>query len=270
MKLSVSTLGCPEWNLETIAARCSAFGYAGVELRGVGPDIDLTQSPYFATQAACERSKRMLADVGLTICSVDSSTTLGADSEATWTEQWAHGQQMIDLAVTLDAPLMRVFGGDGPPARTAERLRELGEYTASVSENVVVVLETHDSYSTGAQVAQVLSLADHPRVAALWDLHHPYRQGEQPAATWDAIGPWVRHLHVKDSIPGGSYCLLGEGDIPVRAMLRLLRRNGYDGWLSLEWEKRWHPGLADPEIAFPQYAETLRQYLAEMETEAAA
>ena len=110
----------------------------------------------------------------------------------------------------------------------------------------------------------MLRLAPHPRAGALWDLHHPFRQGEAPEQTWAAMGPYVRQTHVKDSVPGGTYCLLGDGDIPINPMLALLVQGGYDGWINLEWEKRWVPGLADPEVAFPQYAQTLRQYLAEL------
>jgi hypothetical protein len=36
-------------------------------------------------------------------------------------------------------------------------------------------------------------------------------------------------------------------------------------WLSLEWEKRWHPDIAEPEVAFPQYAALLREYLRNLE-----
>jgi len=36
---------------------------------------------------------------------------------------------------------------------------------------------------------------------------------------------------------------------------------GYTGYLSLEWEKRWHPEIPDPEIAFPQYMERMREFL---------
>jgi hypothetical protein len=28
--------------------------------------------------------------------------------------------------------------------------------------------------------------------------------------------------------------------------------SGYDEYLSLEWEKQWHPEIAEPEIALPQ------------------
>jgi hypothetical protein len=40
---------------------------------------------------------------------------------------------------------------------------------------------------------------------------------------------------------------------------------GYCGWLSVEWEKKWHPDLAEPEVALPQHAEKLRSCLASLE-----
>jgi sugar phosphate isomerase/epimerase len=54
---------------------------------------------------------------------------------------------------------------------------------------------------------------------------------------------------------------LGEGDIPVEEGLRSLDTIGYDGCISVEWEKKWHPEIAEPEIAFPQYMRVLRTYV---------
>ena len=50
-----------------------------------------------------------------------------------------------------------------------------------------------------------------------------------------------------------SYCLFGEGEFPVIDCLRELAAIGYSGWYSLEWEKAWHPELAEPELALPQF-----------------
>ncbi len=271
MKIGVSTLGCPDWTLGEILSRGKAYGYDGIEWRGLGPDLDLTQSPAFATPAAIAQTRQAHADAGLEICGLDSSARLADVDPATWGENKDHAERMIDLAAALGAPTVRIFGGDGPEgepravtaSRVADRLRLLGDYAAQTQAGVCVVLETHDAFSTGAQVAEALRLCPHPQVGALWDLHHPYRQGETPTETWDALGPYVRQTHVKDSHPGGTYCLLGEGDIPIMEMLHLLKGGGYDGWINLEWEKRWIPSLADPEVAFPQYAQVLRQYLAE-------
>jgi sugar phosphate isomerase/epimerase len=125
---------------------------------------------------------------------------------------------------------------------------------------VTVVLETHDAFSTGSQVGALLRRADHPAVGALWDLHHPYREGEAPEETVQVLAPFLRHTHVKDS-RDGRYALMGEGDVPLGAMIRLLRARDYDGWISVEWEKRWHPEIADPEEVLPQYARGLRELM---------
>ena len=37
-------------------------------------------------------------------------------------------------------------------------------------------------------------------------------------------------------------------------------RYGYDGYLSLEWEKQWHPEIAEPEIALLQAVPLLRRF----------
>ena len=267
MKLGASTLGCPDWTLDEILDRLPGYGYEGVELRGLGPDLDLTQSPAFAVSAV-EETRRRFADAGLAVCGLDTSCSFTDPEPAARARNLDEGRRAIDLAAALGAPTIRVFGGGiGAEAerseavkRVASALVELGDYAAAAG-TVRVVLETHDAFSTGVQVAEVLGQASHPRVRALWDLHHPFRQGEAPEETFRALGPYVEQAHVKDSKPGGTYCLLGEGDIPVLSMLRLLKHGGYEGWINLEWEKRWIPGLADPAIAFPQYATRLRAYL---------
>jgi hypothetical protein len=42
----------------------------------------------------------------------------------------------------------------------------------------------------------------------------------------------------------------------------VLAKGGYRGYYCLEWEKRWHPEIEEPEIAFPHYAKVMREYLA--------
>ena len=272
MKIGVSTLGCPQWTLEEILTRLPAYGYEGVELRGIGPDLDLPQAPAFQTPAAAEKTRQRFSDASLAICSVDTSCNFTSADAAVRAENVAQGRKALDLAAAIQSPAVRVFGGSVAPGSSyadavewvADCLSQLGEHAGQYGGAVRVVLETHDAFSTGVCLAEVLSRADSPLVGALWDLHHPFRQGETPAETFAALAPYVKQVHVKDSVPGGTYCLLGDGDIPVFEMLRLLHTGGYDGWINLEWEKRWAPQLAEPEVAFPQYAVRLREYLASL------
>jgi glucosamine-6-phosphate deaminase len=47
--------------------------------------------------------------------------------------------------------------------------------------------------------------------------------------------------------------LPGEGDVPAARVLARLARDGYAGFVSFEWEKRWHPEIAEPEVALPSF-----------------
>ena len=52
---------------------------------------------------------------------------------------------------------------------------------------------------------------------------------------------------------------MGEGDIPWKPILHQLDVDGFDGYYTLEWEKRWHDYLPGPEVAFPQFVRWMRE-----------
>ena len=176
----------------------------------------------------------------------------------------------------------------------ADGLRALGDHAQSATPSVRVVMETHGDFSDSILAAELFELVPHPAVGLLWDTHHPWRfHGEPLDETWRRLGSRVWHTHWKDSatnptprpsLVNGSasgsagaiaaaekarqlmsghrdaeYVLFGEGDFPAAECLRLLLEGGYNGWFSLEWEKAWHPELADPEIALPQFPPRFRQ-----------
>lgn len=248
--IAFSTLGCPSWDLDTILRAAVDFGYDALELRGHLDQMDLPQAAPFTPENRAQ-TRRRIADAGLRVCCVGSSGVVAQGN-------LEHVRAHCALARDLDCPLVRVFGGERTD-RSAANLRAFGD--AAVDAGVALVLETHDAFSTGATVAALLAEADHPAVFSLWDLHHPYRQGEAPAETLAHLLPTLRHVHIKDS-RDGVYTLPDEGDVPLAAMLADLRAHGYDGVVSVEWEKRWHPELPDPEVALPAYAAFLKAHLA--------
>jgi hypothetical protein len=50
--------------------------------------------------------------------------------------------------------------------------------------------------------------------------------------------------------------------VPVQGQVKVLAGAGYRGYYCFEWEKKWHPEIAEPEVAFPHYAKTMAGYLA--------
>ena len=56
--------------------------------------------------------------------------------------------------------------------------------------------------------------------------------------------------------------VVGDGVLDWTDILRRLREVGYDGYLSLEYEYRWHPDdLPDPAEGFARSARALRDIL---------
>jgi hypothetical protein len=55
--------------------------------------------------------------------------------------------------------------------------------------------------------------------------------------------------------------LTGTGTVPVRRQVEALQKIRYRGFYSFEWEKRWHPEIEEPEVAFAQYATVVSGYL---------
>src|SRR5437016_182983 len=182
MKLAFSTLGCPEWDLDRIITAAREWGYDGVEWRGYQDEMELPRAPIF-TAAARNETRRRFQDSALEFVCLGSSVRLSDPASERRERERSAFAAYAELARFLGCGLVRVFGGNLPSGVEREAalpemagfLRELGEIAAD--QGVTVALETHDAFSTGAQVAELLRRADHPSVGALWDLHHPYRQG---------------------------------------------------------------------------------------------
>ena len=94
----------------------------------------------------------------------------------------------------------------------------------------------------------------------IWDVAHSDRGcGDDFLPFYEALRPLIRHVHIKDHIRGGGLCPVGQGDIPLEAIIAALEADGYDGCYELEWEKKWHPELDDPDTVFPAYVQWMKE-----------
>jgi len=270
--ISFSTLGCPKWDWKTILKNASQWGYAGVELRGIEAELDLTKRPEFNGS----RLKQSLADLkalDLHLSDLGASTRLHEFDPVKRKEQLDEAKRFIDVAHQLRCPYVRVFGdkiaADRPREDTISQviagLRELGEYARG--SQVTVILESHGDFYDSPTLLRVMKGAQMPTVGLLWDAYHTCTAGkESPQTTFEQLGSYMRHTHLKDSKPIGGreqYVLTGTGTVPVRETVRVLVAGGYKGYYNFEWEKLWQPEIDEPEIAIPHFAKVIREYLTE-------
>ncbi|HXO60697.1 MAG TPA: sugar phosphate isomerase/epimerase family protein [Candidatus Acidoferrales bacterium] len=266
--LAFSTLGCPAWTWPQILDFAEQYGFAAVELRGLLGDMNLPARPEFAADKI-PAAKRDVAAHGLKIASVSSSAEMHVADPQKRAQQLSDARKFIDLAAALGAPYVRVFGNkiEGPReeviARVSSGLHELGEYARP--RNVTVIIESHGDFTDSPTLKEVLMRADSEGVALLWDAHHTFAAShEEPEFTVAQLGKWIRHTHLKDSVPEGKdrhYVLTGKGDVPVKRQVEALVKINYTGFYCFEWEKVWHPDLLEPEVAFPNYVKVVSEYL---------
>lgn len=268
--LAYSTLGCPDWPLEKAAEQAAAAGYQGLEIRILDGQIIPSDLP----PDAQARVRSVMAQHGLTTIGLGVSTRFASTDGDERRSNLAELQRYLELANALECPMVRTFGGDVQPGSTINQTVDwVAENLAAAmptadAQGVTVVLETHDAFCRGAEVARVLDQVEHPRLKAVWDVHHPFRMGESIEDTWRLIGSRVAHIHLKDAKlrEDGSWqlVLLGQGEVPCRDIVQLLHREGYNGWISAEWEKKWHPEIEEPEVAMPQHVEALQGWFQEL------
>ncbi len=270
LPLAFSTLGCPGWEWTKILQFAQANGFAAIELRGIMGNMDLPARSEFSPVKIAE-TKRQVAEHGLKISDLGSSSEMHTADPAERAKQLADARRFIDLASALEVPYVRVFGNQirGPReeviARVVDGLHQLGEYAGP--RGVTVILESHGDFVDSPTLKEVLTRANSKNVALLWDAHHTFVDGhETPEQTVAALGPWIRHTHLKDSVPDGKgrkYVLTGTGDVPVERQVMALRAMGYKGYYCFEWEKVWHPEIQEPEVSFPNYVSVMSKYLKE-------
>lgn len=268
LPLAFSTLGCPKWELGKILDFAEQNRFAAIELRGLMGTMDLPARPEFAADQIAETKKQFAAH-GLKIACVSSSAELHEADPAKHAKQLGDAKKFIDLAAALGAPYVRVFGNkiEGPKeevlGRVAAGMKELGDYAGPRS--VSVILESHGDFTDSPTLKEVLTRANSPHAALLWDAHHTFASGhEQPEETVKELAKWIRHTHLKDSVEKDGerhYVLTGRGDVPVKRQMEALVRIGYKGYFCFEWEKAWHPDIAEPEIAIADYARVASGYL---------
>jgi sugar phosphate isomerase/epimerase len=268
LPLAFSTLGCPAWTWPQILDFAEKYGFAAVELRGLLGDMNLPARPEFAAEQI-PAVKRDVAAHGLKIACVSSSAEMHVADPQKRAQQISDAGSFIDLASALGAPYVRVFGNklEGPReeviARVSSGLHELGEFAGP--RNVTVIIESHGDFTDSPTLKEILTRADSEHVGLLWDAHHTFASShEEPEFTVAQLGKWIRHTHLKDSVPDGKdrhYVLTGKGDVPVKRQVEALVKINYAGFYCFEWEKKWHPDLLDPEVAFPDYVKVVGEYL---------
>lgn len=260
-----------------LPAKAKEMGFEGIEISCSSPDELLAQA----------KDMRKASDAaGIVV----SSCCVNADflkNEVKAQVDLLH--KAVDACVILGAQVLRhdASGGFPPehPAprsfamalpRLSEGYRAVTEYAAGLGVRTSV--ENHGYFCQDSdRVEALINAVGHPNFGALIDIGNFMCVDEDPLHAVSRLAPLAVHVHAKDFFvrkgarsPGigwfpsrGGHWLrgtiVGHGQVPVRPCLQVLKRAGYDGWLSLEFE-----GIEDCIMGITDGKANLETMLADM------
>ncbi len=198
------------------------------------------------------------ADAGLAVAAYGSYYRVGCSAK-----NGLSFQSVLDTAVTLGAPLIRVWAGDkssrdadvGHWNMIVEESRVIAE--AARSAGVLIAYEYHGGTlaDTPATTIRLLHEVNHSNAATLWQPVISNSVDENLQALRQVL-PHVANVHVFYWRPiGPERCSLAEGAAHWREYLRVLLGSGRDHYALIEFVR------GDEPAAFLADARVLRQIL---------
>ncbi len=254
MKLSFSTRGWAHLNWDEWLDIAAEMDFGGVEVYNLPkfPALEDRGAPFHKYNMAA--TVRALREKKLAIPCFDTSYDLSDEEDVT-----PQLIRLMEIAGQMQVPYVVAVALTDNEHRVRERLEVL--LPLAEEHGVAVLLKSSGIYADTARLRALMDGFACDQLAALWDIHHPYRDhGESADTTIKNLGAYVKHVHLRDSDDADTYNLIGEGNLPVMDMMRALASIDYDGFVSLEWKPEWMEDLQDPEIILPHFVNYMSRF----------
>ena len=264
MKISVSSYSFSQYiragkmtQFDTVA-KAKELGFDAIEFTDIDGKGDLELQKENARKLRAEADR-----VGIEINAYTIGACLYKDSQEEMDAEVERLKGQVDVAKILGAKVMRhdvcyalTKTGNG---RSFDRMlpfiaanaRKLTEYAET--QGIKTCTENHGYIAQDSdRVERLFNAVAHDNYGLLVDVGNFICVDENPALAVSRVAPYAVHVHVKDfilsSVPtpacpnmsrGGNFwrgTVVGEGDVPVQKCLQILKRAGYDDFVSLEYE----------------------------------
>ncbi len=289
-KIAGHTMGTPEYTVQEALALFHRIGLDGAEI--VVQDDYRCGIPTDCGEETLAALKETAQKLGIQIIALTPyNSRFNSLDEKVRLAEMEGIRKVIGYAKYLGARYIRIYAGNfaagdqDPEGKMLEKLVEsmqvLGE--EAKREGVVLVMENHFNTMTvsAAQSIEAARRIGHPNVGILYDqanLAFTLQEDYQTAIPLQMEK--VAYVHVKDlqfkegNLPFVSdqvshpkeeernvvTRIVGQGDLDWMGILQMMHDYGYGGWLSLEYERRWHPDdIPDASIGMKQSAKYLKK-----------
>jgi 2-keto-myo-inositol isomerase len=162
-------------------------------------------------------------------------------------ESFAHFRKRLEICQAFEIPVLVVMADVGHPAdatswqRAAVSLKQAAQWAAAFNVRLAFEFRADGFCTNLATAIDFVAQCQEPNLGICLDLYHYYK-GPSKAEDLERLTPHnLFHVHVCDvaGVPrewmtDADRIMPGDGDFQLIPILSLLRRIGYEGYLSLE------------------------------------
>ena len=254
----------------------STYSFGGYRSRGIGfmiekaaglgfDGIEIVEGTFDGSDdvKVAEQVRRECESKGLAVASLCTGADLLYGDPA---EQARRLCALSDVTAAYGAQVMRHdvcygFRGEKTHRSYDDAIKKIAPVCLEVtkyaqSAGVVTCTENHGFFSQdSSRVERLINAVGHDNFGALVDIGNFMCADEDPNFAVGVMAGYARHVHAKDFYlksgneidPGagwfrtraGNYLkgtIIGHGDARAAQSLGILKRSGYDGWISVEFE----------------------------------
>ena len=259
MKLSFTIQNWKDESWDEIFDQAQELSFGAVELHSaMNPAFFEKSGPFHKSNATA--TIRSLQDAKIALANYATDVDLAGAPE----ESFPRLQAAIDFAHQMRIPY--VSAGASALAGAKEHVLACLEKALPLAEakGVTLLVETSGLYADTSLLRDVMESFACDSLAALWDYHATVFDGGEDAQTSITnLGAYVRHVHLKDSAEQNGarrFCLLGEGDLPLKDLISALACVNFNGFLSLDWAPQWLPEVPIMDVIFSHYVNYMSQF----------
>lgn len=246
-------------NFEEAICLARKNGFDGLELRSV-ENKPIEEIPSMVWQTW----KRRLDEEGLVVSNIAGSFLKCEYSMERMGTELDKLRRLCDAADAFACGTIRGFCFLAPqegaiePERLVPGFEEAGKILAKRGKRLLLEADPSVNTSNHRGLAALLRLLDPALFGAIYDpgndLFDPLGENPFPDG-YEAIAPFMLHVHIKDAVYDDRHepvCVApGSGLVGYDALLKRLRQDGYNGWLSLEPHYRKDAELTREQMLLP-------------------
>lgn len=298
MKISVSSycykqyISAGKMTQFDCVAKAHEMGFEAIEFTTLIPNCDLSpKEQVFEEQIALAKKIKAEADkYGMVINCYAVGSHMSHPTDEEDDAEFERLKKELQIAHILGAEVMRHDAVTNQPMRhrsfdlslpyIAKNFRRVAEYAQTLG--IKTCFENHGRICQDSDRCEKLYNAiDHDNFGLLVDFGNFLGVDENPLTAVSRLAPYTIHAHAKDRViidgsktkPEGTsvtrggnfqyFTAIGDGVVPTKQCLRALKNVGYDGYITIEYDR----GREDCISAIARSFDNLKNYINEVENE---